>query len=376
MGRSDTTRLGRDGAGVGVPAPGAHVAVVQTSFLGDVVLTTPLVAALRAALCPARLSVVVRPEAVPLLAHHPCIDEVVVDDKRGTDRGLAGALRVARRLRARRIDIAVSPHRSLRTALVLAGAGIGMRVGFRESRGAFLYHVRVRRDRSHHDVERNLGLLWAFGVRPEEHLQPPYLVPGLAAENEAARLLGELGLDDGRALYALCPGSVWHTKRWNAEGFGIVARTLGEMEGAAVLLLGGSADAAVGERVERHAGGAAVNLVGKTDLATFVALAGRMRAVIANDSAPMHIAAACGVPLVAIFCATTPAQGYGPYAAAAEVIGADLECRPCGRHGGRSCPRGTEDCRRLVTPQQVVAAVRRVEARRSGALPTARRPHV
>jgi heptosyltransferase-2 len=343
--------------------PGAHVAVLQTSFLGDVVLTTPLLTALRASLRPARLTVVVRPEAVPLLAHHPCIDEVFVDDKRGRDRGLGGAVRVARRLRARRIDVAVSPHRSLRSALVLAGAGVGLRVGFQDSRGAFLYHLRVRRERVRHDVERNLGLLSAFGVRPEEHLEPPRLVPGAAAEAAATRLLGELGLGDGRALYALCPGSVWRTKRWNARGFGIVARALGAREGAAVLLLGGPAEAVVGERIERHAAGAAVNLVGRTDLATFVALAGRMRAVIANDSAPMHIAAARGVPVVAVFCATTPAQGYGPYAAVAEVVGADLECRPCGRHGGRTCPRGTEDCRHLVTAEQVLAAVRRVEAR-------------
>jgi len=356
-------RASGDAMEVALRAPGAHVAVAQTSFLGDVVLTTPLVAALRAVLRPARLSVVVRPEAVPLLAHDPCIDEVIVDDKRGEDRGLGGALRMARKLRGRHIDVAVAPHRSLRTALVLAAANIGLRVGFRESRGALLYHVRVPRDRSRHDVERNLGLLSAFGVRPGGYLRPPYLAPGRVADDEAARLLRGLGLDDGRPLYAICPGSVWHTKRWSAEGFGTVARALGATERAAVVLLGGPADAAVGERVERHAGGAARNLVGKTDLATFVALAGRMRVVIANDSAPMHIAAARGVPVVAVFCATTPSQGYGPYAVAAEVVGADLECRPCGRHGGRSCPRRTEDCRRLVTAQQVLAAVRRVEAR-------------
>jgi len=368
------TARGRDRARVGALAPGAHVAVVQTSFLGDVVLTTPLVAAVRTALRPGRLSVVVRPEAVPLLAHHPCVDDVIVDDKRGRDGGLSGAVRVARRLRQRRIDVAVSPHRSLRTALVLASAGIGVRIGFGDSCGAFLYHTRVPRDCARHDVERNLGLLAAFGLAPEAHLQPPALTAGAAAEETAARLLRTLGLDDGRALYAVCPGSVWHTKRWSAAGFGGVARALA-VNDAAVLLLGGSADAAVGERVTRHAGGDVVNLVGKTDLGTFVALTGRMQAVIANDSAPMHIAAACGVPVVAVFCATTPAQGYGPYSAAAEVVGADLECRPCGRHGGRSCPRRTEDCRRLVTPEQVLAAVRRVVALRPRARALAGRAH-
>src|SRR5262245_35013825 len=138
----------------GAPA----VLVVQTSFLGDVVLTTPLVSALRRRIAPRRLAVLVRPEAAPLMRGHPDVDEVLVDDKRGRDRGLAGLLRTARRLRQERFDLAVSPHRSLRTALVLACARIPRRVGFRESRGALLYHERVPRDRRRHDVERNLAL--------------------------------------------------------------------------------------------------------------------------------------------------------------------------------------------------------------------------
>src|SRR6266566_3145018 len=140
-------------------ACGPALLVAQTSFLGDVVLTTPLVSALRRRLMPRRLALLVRPEAVPLVAGHPDIDQVLVDDKRGADRGALGWLGTARRLRAERFEVAVSPHRSLRTALVLAAAGIPRRVGFRESRGARLFHERVPRDRGRHDVERNLALL-------------------------------------------------------------------------------------------------------------------------------------------------------------------------------------------------------------------------
>src|SRR5215831_5408679 len=147
---------------------GPALLVAQTSFLGDVVLTTPLLAALRRCVAPRRLAVLVRPEAVPLLAGHPDVDAVLVDDKRGRDRGLAGLVRTARRLRRERFDIAVSPHRSFRTSVVLAGAGIPRRIGFRESRGAFLYHERVPRDRRRHDVERNLALLAAFGACLDE----------------------------------------------------------------------------------------------------------------------------------------------------------------------------------------------------------------
>src|SRR5438132_1512601 len=108
---------------------GPALLVVQTSFLGDVVLTTPLLTALRRAVAPRRLAMLVRPEAVPLVAGHPDVDQVLVDDKRGRDAGLVGLLRTARRLRRERFDVVVSAHRSLRTALVLAAAGIPRRVG-------------------------------------------------------------------------------------------------------------------------------------------------------------------------------------------------------------------------------------------------------
>src|SRR6184192_4833593 len=147
---------------------GPALLVAQTSFLGDVVLTTPLLAELRTSLRPRRLAVLVRPEAAPLLAGHPAVDDVLIDDKRGRDRGLRGLLRTARRLGRERFELAVSPHRSLRTALVLAAARIPRRIGFRESRGAFFYHVRVTRDRRRHDVERNLALLDAFGPGPAD----------------------------------------------------------------------------------------------------------------------------------------------------------------------------------------------------------------
>src|SRR5215472_11308366 len=142
---------------------GPSLLVPQTSFLGDVVLTTPLITALRERLRPRRLAVLVRPDAAPLLDGHPDVDDVLVDDKRGATRGLGGVVRMAARLRGEGFDLAVCPHRSLRTAIVLAAARIPRRVGFADSRGAFLYHERVRRDRRRHDVERILALLGPFG---------------------------------------------------------------------------------------------------------------------------------------------------------------------------------------------------------------------
>ena len=332
-------------------APGPALLVVQTSFLGDVVLTTPLITALRQQVAPRRLAVLVRPEAAPLVADHPDVDDVLLDDKRGRDGGPFGLLRTARRLRREGFDLAVSPHRSLRTALLLAAARIPRRVGFRESRGAFLYHVRVPRVRRQHDVERNLALVAPFGAVPAH---PALHLPVTVAAAERAAALVPPGAGP---LVGVAPGSVWATKRWTPEGFAAVVAAL-SAEGARCVLLGGPDDVGLAEDIRDRTGGRATVLAGRTDLATLVALVDRLALLVANDSAPMHVACARGVPVVAVFCATTPALGYGPYGPHARVVEADIACRPCARHGGRRCPRGTEDCMRLVTAGAVLTAAR------------------
>lgn len=330
---------------------GPKLLVVQTSFLGDVVLTTPLLTALRQRLRPRELVVLVRRDAAALLGGHPDVDRVLVDDKHGRDAGVAGAWRVARRLRAERFDLVVSPHRSLRTALVLAAAGIPRRIGFTGARGAWLYHARVPRDPRAHDVRRNLGLLAAFGDVPEP---PPLHLP---VDSAAARRVAALVPDGPEPLVGMAPGSVWPTKRWTVEGFAALARAL-VAEGARVVLVGGPDDVARCTAVAAAAGAGVRSLAGRTELAELVALVDRLALLVANDSAPMHVACAREVPVVAVFCATTPALGYGPWGRRTAVVEADLACRPCARHGGRHCPRGTEDCMRLVPATAVLAAAR------------------
>src|SRR5207248_971835 len=189
-------------------ACGPALLVVQTSFLGDVILTTPLVSALRRRLAPRRLELLVRPQAATLVAGHPDFDQVLVDVKRGAGDGALGWLGTARRLRAERFEVAVSPHRSLRTALLLAAAGIPRRVGFRESRGARFFHARVPRDRGRHDVERNLALLAPFGGGAAE--SPPLHVPVVP---EAARRAAALVPPGPGPLVGVAPGSMLATKR-------------------------------------------------------------------------------------------------------------------------------------------------------------------
>jgi len=340
--------------------PSPRLLVAQTGFLGDVVLTTPLITELHRRLTPTFLSVLTTPQAYPLLEHHPAIDRVLIDAKRTAGRGILGLWRTAQQLRRERFTLAVAPHKSLRTALLLALAGVPQRIGFRESPGWFLYHRTAMRDRQRHEVERILCLMRAFGVEPEQCERRPRVEYSVAAHTSAHVLLREAGVANNDPVFVVCPGSVWPTKRWTVEGYGGLVRCLARHYGR-VLLCGGPDDAPISLAVNERAGGQGVNLTGRADLQTFIALVDRAKVVVSNDSAPMHIAVARDVPVVAIFCATTPSLGYGPYSERAVVVEQkDLFCRPCSRHGGHTCPRKTEDCIRSITINDVLTGVDRV----------------
>ena len=332
------------------------VLVLQTSFLGDTVLSLPLVSEIKRRFPQAKLSLLCSPQGRDLLRDHPDIDEIIVDDKKGADQGWRGLWRKAGSLRQMAFSAALSPHKSLRSALLLFFAAIPYRVGFRQSKGWFLFHRRVTRDLARHDVDRNLSVLRVFGIQPEACDRDLRLPVKHSTEEAVAQLLRSLGVSPEKLTVGINPGSVWPTKRWSPEGFARVIDLIKKKYDCEVLLFGGSEDAEIVSRVQELCGGAAVNLAGKLSLHELPAAVSLCKVFITNDSGPMHVAVARDVPTVAIFCATTPSLGFYPYSRHAVVLEKNLSCRPCSSHGGRRCPLGTEDCIRLIQPEQVLKA--------------------
>lgn len=337
--------------------------VAQTGFLGDVVLTTPLLRALRHILKPASLTMLTTPQAKALVEHHPDVDRVLVDAKRTDGRGIRGIrgisrlFRMAQALRRERFTLAVAPHKSSRTALLLALAGIPYRIGFHQNAGRFLYHRTAVRDTQPHEVERILSLTRALSIDPQTCTSPLLVAYSDTARHQAEAILDQKGIGKNEPVFIVCPGSVWFTKRWTIDGYAALVKRL-EQDYGRTLICGGPDDVAVAQAVHAQAGGQGICLAGQADLSTFMALIDHARVVISNDSAPMHVAVARGVPVVAIFCATTPSLGYGPYTDRAVVVEhKDLACRPCRRHGGPTCPRRTEECMRLVSVHDVLAGL-------------------
>ena len=326
---------------------------MQTAFIGDVILTEPLIANTRLQFPEAEIDVLVIPATANLLETHPDVRRVVVYDKRGRDRGIRALFRLVRLIRRQRYDLALVPHRSLRSAILVYAAGIPKRVGFETSAGKFLLNVRVPY-RETHEVCRNLELLVPFGT------QPVYQVPRVhCTEADHARAASILG-ERRRACVAIAPGSVWFTKRWPLERFVELAARLTQELDVQIVLIGGPKDAALAEPFENALGDRCTNLMGRLTLRESVAVLRRCPVAISNDSAPTHMAVAAGCRVITIFGATVPRFGFYPYGSRHRVIETEqnLDCRPCGIHGGNRCPTGTFECMRSITVEQVFQAAK------------------
>ena len=325
--------------------------VVQTSFLGDSVLTTPLLAQLANR---GPVDVVTTPAAAALLANHPAVRTVIPYDKRGDDRGLIGLWLLARRLRETGYDVAFLAQGSWRSAALALLAGVPARVGFATSAGRWLYTKRVAyRDDLHH-AARLLMLARPNGREPTPEELRPSLAPGATERAEVDAFLRERGVGPGDRLVAVAPGSVWGTKRW--PYYPQLAQALGDA--ARVVVVGSGADTPLATEILASAPGA-LDATGALALLASAELIGRCGVLVTNDSAPLHLASAMGTPTVAIFGPTVPAFGFGPLAPRSEVVGHEaLPCRPCDRHGPQRCPLGHHRCMRELPPSVVADRVR------------------
>lgn len=328
--------------------------VIQTSFLGDMVLTTPLLVELATR---GPVDVVATPANAPLLANHPAVREAIVFDKRRTARGVGGMTRIAAALRERRYDVAYLAQGSMRSATLARLAQIPERVGFATSAGRWLYTRRVPYREDLHHAER-LWQLASPDQRPTPDRIRPSLYPGDAERAAVDALLA--GSAAGREPFvALAPGSVWATKRW--PYYAALAGRLAER--APVVVVGAAVDGDLAREIASAAPGRVLDTTGRLSLLGSAELLRRAAALVTNDSAPMHLASAMGTPTVAIFGPTVPAFGFGPLSPRATTLGHDaLACRPCDRHGPETCPLGHWKCMRELGAEQVLHAAIRYQA--------------
>ncbi|WP_461210766.1 glycosyltransferase family 9 protein [Desulfocurvus sp. DL9XJH121] len=339
------------------------IGVWNTAFLGDAVLTLPLLHTLAQGFPGAELHFFVRAGLEPLFAAQPELAGVRGFAKRDAQSGAKGARGMGRAVARMGLDLWISAHTSLRSGLVSRWSSIPRRIGYsRPWYNAFFYTHTVDRAFGRMDeIERLLRLAGPLNV---PLVREPRLVLPERAVKRAGELFAELG--DGPVL-GVHPGSTWPTKQWPEEYFSEVAGRAAR-DGARVLVFGGRGEEDVAARVARGAGcpERVRDISGTLSLPELAAHLGRLDCYLTNDSGPMHLAWVQGTPVSAVFGPTARDLGFFPRGEGSTVLETELACRPCSLHGPRQCPQGHHRCMRDVTPDMVWADVRRkLEAARA-----------
>ncbi|MBK7938795.1 MAG: glycosyltransferase family 9 protein [Lewinellaceae bacterium] len=318
--------------------------IIQTAFIGDVVLATPLVEKIRRFFPDAGIDFLVRKGNEKLLSGHPYIRKVLVwDKKRHKYSGLFAMIRYIRR---EHYDWVINCQRFFASGLLTTFSGARNTSGFDKNPLAFCFtkktpHFFGARQHPVHEVDRNLALIAHL---TDETFELPKLYFSAADTDRARRLAA------GRKYACIAPTSVWFTKQFPAHKWVELIGRL-QKEGYCIFLLGGKEDVQPCEAIRMATSNPAVyNVAGQLSFLESAALMKEAAMNYANDSAPIHIASAVDAPMAAVFCSTIPAFGFTPLSSRSYVVEAreSPACRPCGLHGLATCPKGHFACAEQV----------------------------
>jgi len=308
----------------------AKVLVIQTAFLGDVVLATSLINSIKEQIPTATVDVLVKKGHETLLLDHPSIGKVKTFDKRRKWREITRLIRENRREKYSHI---INIHRFFSSGLLAVLSRGKTLVGFDKNPWSRFYNLRLPHPvmQGIHETDRNFTLVSALGI---ERKAKPSLFP-----SENARQKVQAYQQEPYVCFA--PASVWGTKQLPMEQW----VDLSKKQDHVIYLLGGPSDHTLCETICTQSTGRTVNLAGQLSLMESIALMkGAVRNYV-NDSGPLHFASAVNAPVTAFFCSTVTDFGFGPLSDDSEVKEVSgLACRPCGLHGKKECPEGHFKC--------------------------------
>ena len=310
------------------------ILIIQTAFIGDVILATPLIGNLKTQFPDAKIDFLVKNGNQSLLRNDPNLNEILVFDKK---KKVASLLELLIKIRAKKYDIVINLHRFASSGILTFLSGAKQKLGFKKNPFSFAYTQSFPHEigNGKHEVDRNLELI--------KHLtsslnRQPKLYPSIE-DFEAVKTY------QIENYYCLAPASVWFTKQAPKEiWLKLIAKLT--VENSTIYLLGGPDDKELCEEIKLKTNAQKViNLAGKLSLMQSAALMKDAKRNFVNDSGPLHLASAMNAPVSAFFCSTTPLFGFGPLSDDSEIIEVEnLSCRPCGLHGHNECPKGNFRC--------------------------------
>lgn len=316
--------------------PGVRILITRADRIGDMVLTTPVFEAVRKKYPGAYLACLTFPENRDIVAGNPFLDEIILYDKKGPQKGFWGNLVFSRFLARRKFDVVVHFHATNRMHLVTRLAGIPVRIGWKRRASWTLTHgfEDCKREGLRHESLYNYKLLKPLGVPA-----PPEPKPCFPKDERADRSLAELvkhrQIPEDRPWVVISPSASCPSKRWPAEKFAAVARRLERDPGAVILVIGARGDRWICRRVVNVLEGRAFDLSGSLSLAMLGSLFRRSALLVTNDSGPAHIAAACDIPVISVFgrkeAGLSPAR-WKPLGEKSRYVWKDAGCEVCLAH--------------------------------------------
>lgn len=328
----------------------------STNWIGDAVMTTPAVRAIRSNFPAARISMLVKPWVAPVFAHSPHVDEIIVYEAGGRHAGLVGPIRLAKALRRQRFEAAILLQNAVEAAVIAFLAGIPTRIGFdTDARRLLLTHaVRCTQAiKSIHQTGYYLKMLEGAGLTPGSRSLE--LTVGADDRQRAQRILSSEGVAAAARIIGINPSATYGpSKQWFPNRYALLADRLHDAFGATIVIFGGPNDRRLGRRIAAMMHAPAIDLSARTHLGEAMALIERCDAFVTNDSGLMHVAAALDIPLVAIFGSTNPVA-TGPFSETSRVVQAAIDCTPCLKP---VCPLDHTNCMKSISVDRVFEAVK------------------
>ena len=334
------------------------ILIRAVNWVGDAVMTTPALGAIRNYFPDARITMLANPLVAELFRPHPWVDEVMIYDRKGRHAGIGGRLKMAAELKAHHFDLAILLQNALDAAFLVRLARIPRRTGYRtDGRGLLLTHgvtVAEQVKKLHH-VEYYLAMLAEAGIPAAERRQ--FLYVSKEEEYSMACRLAAAKIGSGDFLLGINPGAAYGSaKRWYPERFARVADELALRWGCKVVITGGPEEIGIAADIEKAMQQPVVNMAGRTSVRELMALIKRCNFFVTNDSGPMHVAAAFDVPLVAIF-GPTDHTTTSPLSAYSVIVRQETDCAPCLK---RECSTDHR-CMAGVTAQDVIEGAKECE---------------
>jgi heptosyltransferase-2 len=330
-----------------------RILIIQTAFLGDAILTLPMIQKLQEKQSECFIDVICIPSNFEVFKHSPFVNNAIVMNKRGEQRSLFGLYKFAKQLKKNGYSKVISPHRSFRSSLLTTFLKVKDSVGFDNTSLKYVYRNIVKYNIEDHEVKRNLKLIDAK-TDGESWKILPIIEVSVDEKNKIDSVLQELPVNN---FIALAPGSVWQTKQYPKDLFIEVIRLLIDA-GHSTILIGGKDDEELCEDIRSNFNKAVFSLAGKLTIVESIELLKHSEMLICNDSAPTHMGMCADIPVLTIFCSTVPGFGFYPYNSKSACLSfSELDCKPCGIHGHNKCPIDTFECAQKITPQKVLSAI-------------------